>query len=136
MAEPATAAPPSRGPRRVVLNIDDDAVFRRFVELALTPELELLQAPDATSGLALLEDAVPDLVLLDIELQDLSGHEVLRRIRADPRLRKLPVLMLTSHSSADHAARAFADGAHGVVAKPVDAQELRRRTLVALRLPH
>lgn len=61
----------------------------------------------------------PDLVLLDISLPKINGIEVLRTIRADPTLRPIPVLLLTTSSRPEDVATAFAHGANGYVCKPI-----------------
>lgn len=75
--------------------------------------------------------ALPALVLLDLGLPRIDGHEVLRRIRADPRTRHLPVVILTSSREEEDILRGYDLGANAYVAKPVDFAELAQaaRTL-------
>lgn len=126
-------APSSPLAGRVVVSIEDDAVFRRYVELALTPELVVRTAATAREGVRMLALRCPDLVLLDINLPDVSGHSLLRWMREQEHLRDVPVFMLTGHTDTGHAARSLADGAHGLITKPIAEDELRRVVHTALR---
>ena len=71
-------------------------------------------APNAEPGL------VPELVLLDLNLPLLNGHEVLRRLRADPRTRRIPVVVLTSSQQDQDIVASYDLGANSFVQKPVD----------------
>jgi two-component system response regulator len=64
--------------------------------------------------------ALPALVLLDLNLPKMNGHEVLRRIRSDERLRALPVVILTSSKEEEDITQGYASGANAYVRKPVD----------------
>lgn len=66
---------------------------------------------------------VPEVVLLDLKLPKLDGHQVLERIREDPRTRLLPVVILTSSDTESDIVRGFEGGANSYVRKPVDFQE-------------
>lgn len=79
------------------------------------------------------ERPVPDLVLLDLMLPDLSGTEVCRALRADERTRHVPVLMLTAKGAEDDVLRGFAAGADDYVTKPFSVRELLARVQALLR---
>ncbi len=66
----------------------------------------------------------PSLILLDIKLPKIDGHEVLRRIKGDDALRAIPVVMLTTSTRDDEVLQAYTAGAEGFVAKPVQASDL------------
>lgn len=88
-------------------------------------------AKDGAEALALLGEGdltgvgpeLPALILLDLKLPKIDGLEVLRRIRADPRLKRLPVVILTSSSEQDDIVKGYDLGANGYVRKPVDFQQ-------------
>lgn len=79
--------------------------------------LERLLPPDGTPGLE------PAVVLLDLKLPRVDGHEVLRRIRDDPRTRLLPVVILTSSSEDRDMTWCYENGANSYISKPVDFPE-------------
>jgi two-component system cell cycle response regulator len=78
-------------------------------------------------------DQRPDLILLDLHLPDLPGHEVLRRLRADPRSRDIPVIVLTGTQDAKARLAAFAAGADDVILKPADDPVLLARVRNLMR---
>lgn len=117
---------------RTVLVVDDDPSVRDFLAATLTlPELanlgplRVLTAPDAAAALARMDGRVPDLVLLDVLLPGADGFALGRRLRADPRLRRVPVVAVTALGRQDDAeARARAAGCDGYLPKPVDLDDL------------
>lgn len=66
---------------------------------------------------------LPDLVLLDLKLPRLSGHDVLRRVRADARTEMLPVVILTSSSEHEDVRRSYKGGANSYVRKPIESEQ-------------
>ncbi|MGP3697505.1 diguanylate cyclase [Rhodobacter sp. NSM] len=90
---------------------------------------------DGTSCLAAARSESPDLILLDSSLPDLAGIEVLRRLRADPVTRDIPVIMISASRDADLRLEALAEGADDYLGKPVDDPVLmaRLRSLMRLR---
>lgn len=109
-----------------ILAIEDDAAIRRMLERGLTSAgHRLLTAATGEDGVTLAEDESVDIVLLDISLPDVSGHEVLSRIRA--RRPSLPVLMLTARDDLDNKVRALDAGADDYLTKPFAFEELVAR---------
>jgi CheY-like chemotaxis protein len=102
-------------------NADDEALTVHALRMRTTANVEV--ARDGQGALDyLIDDAkdVPRLVLLDLQLPNLNGLEVLRRIRADERTRQVPVVILTSFSTPDDVAAAYRYGANSYVRKPAD----------------
>ena len=102
--------------------VEDNASNVKFVErvLKMRPEIELRTAATATHGLELARSEAPDLVLLDLDLPDLPGEEVLRRLRADPTTTHIPVVVLSADATASTAKRLQKQGAHAYVTKPIN----------------
>ena len=90
-------------------------------------------AADGFEALAKVEPERPDLVLLDIMMQDLDGFEVCRRIKANPATAHIRVLMVTALNTVDDLVRGFEAGANDFITKPINAPALRARVYEQLR---
>ena|GEM_PF-1348584 len=117
-----------------VLVIDDDPGVRRFLTRALDAAgLEVTAAETAADGLRLARGR-PDLVVLDVELPDLSGREVCRRLKADAETATIPVLMLSGvFTDVADRTQALEDGSDAYLTKPVTARELVAMARALLR---
>jgi two-component system, cell cycle response regulator DivK len=99
--------------------VEDNADNRLLVRAILEEFCEIDEYESGAEALESLRTHRPDLVLLDISLPVLDGTEVLRRMRADPRLRSLPVIALTAHAMAGDRERFIAMGFDDYVTKPI-----------------
>lgn len=118
-----------------VLLIEDSVIQAKIVRnvLATIDNLQLLDvAEDGVEGMAFLrregEHAnaeLPNLVLLDINMPRMDGFEVLREMKADPVLCRIPVIMLTTSTDEHDIAKSYQDGASTYIAKPVDLNNLK-----------
>ena len=120
-----------------VLVIDDDEQIRRLIVRLLQPMGHVLEeAASAEEGLEKLRAAPPDLVLLDMQLPGRSGHEMLAEIRADPRTRLIPVVMITGAATQERKLKAIEAGVTDFIDKPFSPEELvaRVRALLELKL--
>ncbi len=118
-----------------VIYIEDNLPNLQLVETLLAkmrPQWRFVSARDGTKGLELVRRQAPDVILLDLHLPGLSGGQVLTELRADPKTRHLPVLMLTADVTADSQARLSTDGADGYVSKPFQVADLLERMEQAL----
>ena len=119
----------------VVLVVDDSKSIRTVIEACLTGiDCELRFAGNGPSALAMIEAAPPDLVLLDVHMPGMDGYEVCRRIRADSRLRLLPVVMITARTHMHDRVKALEFGADDFMTKPFERAELVARVRSSLRL--
>jgi hypothetical protein len=123
--EAATAAPPA-DLRASVLYIDDNPGNLRLMAevFAQRPGLELLMAPAPGLGIELARSHRPALVLLDLQLPDIDGFEVLARLRQDDALRDTPIVAVTSLGAARDLERARRAGFADYVVKPIDVARL------------
>ena len=120
---------PPRRPLAVLLVEDDpgDVVIAQEALRAGKLKSRLTVLPDGVEAMAYLrrEDGYadaerPDLILLDLNLPKKSGHEVLAEVKADPKLRKIPVVVLSTSSAAEDVAQSYENYANVFVTKPVD----------------
>ena len=111
-----------------ILIVDDVATNRIVMKVKLTAAgYRPVVAPDGATALAMARAELPDLVLLDLMLPDLSGIEVLTRLRADPLTQELPVVVLSAQPDSDLRVACFRAGADDCLPKPVDDQTLLAR---------
>jgi len=110
----------------VILLVEDNPDDEELTLLALKENKvlnEVVVARDGAEALEyLLSDGarLPQMVLLDLKLPKIDGHEVLKRMRADPRTKLLPVVVLTSSREEEDVVKAYLRGANAYVRKPVD----------------
>jgi two-component system phosphate regulon response regulator PhoB len=117
-----------------VLVVDDEADLRDVLEYNLTNAgHKVLLAATGAQGLELAREGRPDLVLLDLMLPDISGTEVCRALRADPRTRALRIVMVTAKGEEIDRVVGFELGADDYVAKPFSVRELLLRVQAILR---
>jgi CheY-like chemotaxis protein len=119
-AAPAGATAP--GTPRALLYIEDNEVNMMIVRelLAQRPGLQFHGAPDGTSGVARARELLPALVLIDMQLPDIDGGEVLRRLRADPATAALTCVALSANAMHEDVRRARAAGFDDYWTKPID----------------
>lgn len=117
--------------QRVILLVEDNADDEALTRRALAKnniQNELVVAHDGADALDHLfgtgqhvgAPVVPEVILLDLKLPKVDGLEVLRRLRADPRTRVLPVVILTSSTEEGDVAQGYGLGANSYIRKPVD----------------
>jgi two-component system phosphate regulon response regulator PhoB len=116
---------------RTILLAEDDPHIRRVSEIALKRDgFTVTAVTDGAEVLQLLEDRPFDLVVLDGMMPNIDGLETCRRIKADPRTRHIPVVMLSARTQTSDESASRAAGAVGYIRKPFDAlglgNELRR----------
>ncbi len=118
---------PKSGP--LVLLVDDDDKVRELVRVNLEFEgYTVREAGSAEDGLEAIEEAKPDLVLLDVMMPQTDGWEMLRRIQERYGAGAIPVVMFSGQIDADAQAQAASGGAQGFVGKPFDLQQLIDQT--------
>jgi chemosensory pili system protein ChpA (sensor histidine kinase/response regulator) len=115
-----------RGDRRVFAMVVDDSITVRRVTQRLLERngMRVLTARDGMDAVTLLQDHVPDIILLDIEMPRMDGYEVAAHVRNDPRLKDVPIIMITSRSGEKHRARAIEIGVDDYLSKPYQEAQL------------
>ena len=109
-----------------VLHIEDDLANLALVEriLGSRPDVQLVVAMQGRMGLDLARDHHPDLILLDVNLPDITGQEVLTRLRSDDRTARIPVLVISADASSSQRRLMLEAGAHAYLTKPLDVRRL------------
>lgn len=113
-----------RVPPLVLIVEDDEYQHKLLCHLLRDENLELIFATSGVAALAMLRKRKPDLILMDVDLPDIDGIEVTRRIKAVDRFANVPVLMITGHSERDTVVQSAKAGASGFVVKPFNKELL------------
>ncbi|MFQ4136560.1 response regulator [Nodosilinea sp. PGN35] len=107
--------------KKTILLIEDNPQNRYLVQFLLeTRGHTILQAETGPQGLALAAAALPDLILLDIQLPGMDGHAVACALKSDPLLKSIPVVAVTSYAMVGDREKCLAAGAEGYIEKPID----------------
>jgi two-component system, cell cycle response regulator len=118
-----------------VLIVDDSLVVRSVVRGWLEEQGHVVtEVEDGASAIERCLAAPPDVVLLDIEMPGLSGHDVLTRLKSEPVVRDIPVVFLTNHASMEEVLQGLGGGAHDYLRKPFEPAELVARVGAAVRV--
>ncbi|HEX7386349.1 MAG TPA: two-component system response regulator [Castellaniella sp.] len=123
-----------RDMRRVLLLVDDEPANLQVLRHTLQAQYRLLFARDGQTALALAQKDRPDLILLDIMMPQMSGHEVCAALKADPGLRSIPVIFVTALSDASDEYRGLELGAVDYIAKPFSPAIVQARVRTHLSL--
>jgi CheY-like chemotaxis protein len=135
-ASPPAAAQTAGTPSKTILYIEDQDMNLRLVEriLKLQPHLKLISAMQGSLGIDLAREYRPDVILLDLNLPDMSGDEVLRRLKIDEALSTIPVIMISADALGDRVTQLIAQGAHGYITKPYKVADFMRTVNEALQV--
>ena len=108
-----------------ILVVEDQEDNRRIVRDLLTSAgYEMIEAATGEDGVAMAETHRPDLILMDIQLPGLDGYEATRRIKANPALRQIPIIAVTSYALSGDDVKARQAGCDAYVAKPFSPRAL------------
>ena len=108
-----------------ILVVEDNRDNRELLVKVLKRKgYTVLEAESGEEALALAEAEAPDLILMDLNLCGMDGFEATRRLKADPRLRRVPVVAITAYAMVGDRERALEAGCDGYIPKPVDVRRL------------
>jgi len=118
-----------------ILFVDDDPDIVRLVKETLLDEgFEFVSAEDGEGGIKEAQTSHPDLIILDMQLPDIDGFEICRRLKADEGCKHIPIIMLTGKfKETSDKVEGLVDGADDYVLKPFETQELLARIRAVLR---
>lgn len=110
-----------------VLLVDDVSTNLKYVCLILKDKYKVTTVRSGKEALAFLKSETPDLILLDICMQEMDGYEVMRQLKKTPETAEIPVIILTADAEEDSRERGLALGAVDFIRKPVEPQVLLNR---------
>ena len=111
-------------PKRILIVEDTEDNRRIMRDLLSNAGFDIIEAHDGQAAVAAASLHVPDLILMDIQLPVLNGYEAIRRIKADIRLRSIPIIAVTSYALSGDKESARAAGCDRYVAKPFSPRQL------------
>jgi signal transduction histidine kinase len=123
--------PPPGAPR--ILLVEDNDELRGFVAQRLSSRYQVDEAADGAAGLAAARQSTPDLVVSDVMMPEMDGYELCRRLRSDPDLATVPVILLTARAGSEAVVEGLEVGADDYVVKPFALRELEARIAAQLR---
>ncbi|MDE2586467.1 MAG: response regulator, partial [Betaproteobacteria bacterium] len=108
-----------------VMVVDDSLTVRKITSRMLAREgYHVLTAKDGVDALEQMIDTLPDVLLVDIEMPRMDGFDLTRNVRADERLKSIPIIMITSRTAEKHRTYAFEIGVNHYLGKPFQEDEL------------
>ncbi|MCE5234310.1 MAG: Hpt domain-containing protein [Xanthomonadaceae bacterium] len=133
-APPPLQAEPERRRQPMVMVVDDSITMRKVTGRVLERhDIEVVTAKDGLDAVEKLQDRVPDLMLLDIEMPRMDGYELATYMKNDPRLKGVPIIMVTSRTGEKHRQRAQEIGVERYLGKPYQELDLVREVQDALK---
>lgn len=120
----------------LILVVDDQPNNLKVIASVLSEEYRLSLAKTGMAALKILERYKPELILLDIMMPEMDGYEVIKKIKADDRLKEIPVIFLTAKTDIDDIVKGFDLGAVDYITKPFNAKEVKIRIKNHLNLAH
>src|SRR6185437_2761510 len=137
VAPATTAVAQEDRPQRLIMVVDDSITMRKVTGRVLERnDYEVITAKDGLDAVEKLIERVPDLMLLDIEMPRMDGFELATHMKNDPRLRDIPIIMITSRTGEKHRQRAFEIGVDRYLGKPYNEAELLRNVQEILEGAH
>ena len=108
-----------------ILVVEDQLDNRQIIrDMLASTDYEIIEAEDGEQALAIIAKVRPDLILMDIQLPIMDGYEATRRIKADPALRSIPIIAVTSYALSGEEKKARAAGCDEYVPKPFSPRQL------------
>jgi len=117
--------------------VDDSITMRKVTSRVLERvEMDVITAKDGIDALERLQERTPDVMLLDIEMPRMDGYELATHMKNDPRLKRVPIIMITSRSGEKHRQRALEIGVERYLGKPYQEADLLRNVQEVLSGQH
>ena len=107
--------------KQTILNVEDNPDNRLLIRRILEAEgFRVLEAENANIAMEVIENELPDLILMDINMPDIDGYTLTRRLKTNPKLIHVPIIALTANVMKGDRERTLAAGCDGYIQKPID----------------
>ncbi len=118
-----------------ILYIEDNPGNRTLVQrILLVEDYDVFEAEDGPTGIEIALREKPDLILMDMNLPDIDGYELTRRMRAIPELANTPIIAMTANVMQGDREKTLAAGCSGYIPKPIDVDELPNQVARFLKI--
>lgn len=121
-------------PKPTLLLVDDQVINIQILQHIFQDDYTLCSATRGEDALALCADHLPDLILLDVVMPEMDGHQVCTQLKANPRTRDIPIIFVTGQNNPEDESAALCMGAVDFISKPVNASVVRARVSAQLML--
>ncbi len=118
--------------KKSIVAVDDSGIVLKMLLKVLGTRYELHVFNGGKRALQFLKDRTPDLIILDIDMPEINGYEMLKMIKEKEHLMDVPVIFLTSNNDKNHVVKAVAGGAKDYVVKPIDEDILTEKVRAVL----
>lgn len=122
------------GVKPLVMVVDDEATNLNLLKELLQDTFVVRLSPSGERALAYMEELIPDLILLDIEMPGMNGYDVIRAVKKNPNWQGIPILILTAQEDRDSEETAFSLGAVDYIRKPISAGVVKARVQLHMEL--
>ncbi|MCM1184986.1 MAG: response regulator [Lachnoclostridium sp.] len=120
------------GEKKKIVAVDDSGIVLKMLQKVLGEDYDLHAFSTGMRALKFLKEKSPDLIILDIDMPEINGYEMLKLIKEKDHLMNVPVIFLTSNNDKTHVVKAVAGGAKDYVVKPIDADILLEKVRAQL----
>lgn len=118
--------------KKSIVAVDDSGIVLKMLTKVLGEKYDLHAFSGGKRALQFLKDRTPNLIILDIDMPEINGYEMLKMIKEKEHLQDVPVIFLTSNNDKSHVVKAVAGGAKDYVVKPIDEEILTAKVQAAL----
>lgn len=113
--------------KKTILVADDEPFIRNIICEILSQEFNMITAENGEEALAKIKSAKPSLIVLDIDMPKMTGHQVCKVLRSDKDIKHIPVIMLTVRGKVSDVDEGFEKGADAYIVKPFNPQQLESK---------
>lgn len=118
--------------KKSIVAVDDSGIVLKMLTKVLGEKYDLHAFSGGKRALQYLKEKTPNLIILDIDMPEINGYEMLKMIKEKEHLQDVPVIFLTSNNDKSHVVKAVAGGAKDYVVKPIDEEILTEKVQAAL----